>query len=240
MIDSGCALAKDLCRKLMTTDAEIIFDGDMLRTPHGTARRGATVRRCNTSVALCRTPTEEHRSATLIGSVALPCYAHCIVPSMKVSSDFPADFGLQVTKHGSDARVVTVVGQIDAPAGLKLANFLIAQLAVARVVIVDLDGVQLLGSAGLSALFEANELASQQGRALPLIGHSGIVNWALEAAGLRECFTFADSVPDAVKNSPRRPGVIDVGVSRRLHQRRRRSRQRASTVTRRAAVSSGH
>jgi anti-anti-sigma factor len=160
---------------------------------------------------------------------------------MKVSSDIPADFDLRLAKHGSDARVVTVVGQIDAPGGLELANFLIAQLEVARIVIVDLDGVQLLGSVGLSALFEANELAAQQGRALPLVCHSGIANWALEASGLWEYFTFADNVPDAVQNLCRMPDVIDVGVARRLHRRRSRcSRERAATVARRAAASSGH
>lgn len=160
-----------------------------------------------------------------------------MVPRMKSSSGFPVDSGLRVAKHGPNARVVTVVGQIDGPTGLELANSLIAQLAVASVVIVDLDGVQLLGSGGLSALFEANELAARQGRALRLVCHSQIAMWALEAAGLWECFTFADSVPDALKNSPRRLDVIDVGVARRRHRRRsRRSLPRDSTVARRATT----
>lgn len=151
-----------------------------------------------------------------------------------MSSDFPAGTGLQVAKLGSGARVVTVVGQIDTPAGLELADFLIAQLAVARVVIVDLDGVQLLGSAGLSALFEVNELAAQQGRALRLVCRSRVPNWALEAAGLRECFTFADDVSAAVKNLPHRD-FLEIGTAaRRLHRRRsRRSRQHDTTITRR-------
>ncbi len=199
----------------------------MLRTHNDVPTRGAAVRRVSTSVALYRTPTEQHRSATLIrsGCGALLGTRYCA--NMTVSGDFPVDFGLQVAKHGSDARVVTVVGQIDAQAGLELANSLVAQLAATRVVIVDLDGVQLLGSAGLSALFDANELAAKQGRVLSLVCHSVIANLALEAAGLWEYFTFADSVPDAVKNPPRTPGVIDVGVARRLHRRRsRRSPQR--------------
>lgn len=110
---------------------------------------------------------------------------------MNVNSDFPADIGLRVAEHGTDARVVTVVGQIDAPAGLELANSLIAQLTVARVVVVNLDGVRCLGSTGISALFEANELAIQQDRSLRLVCNSRIVNRALAAAGLREHFTFA-------------------------------------------------
>lgn len=185
------------------------------------------------SVALCRTPTEQRRSATLIPPRGAAVCAHDIVPSMTMSDDFPAGLGLQVAKLGSGARVVTVVGRIDTPAGLELADFLIAQLAVARVVVVDLDGVQLLGSAGLSALFEAHELAAQQGHALRLVCRSRIPNWALEAAGLRECFTFADNVLAAVKNPPRRSDVLEVGAgTRRLH-RRRRSRQRYTTIARR-------
>jgi anti-anti-sigma factor len=94
--------------------------------------------------------------------------------------------------------VVTVVGQIDTPTALELATSLIAQMTAARVVVVDLDAVRFLGSAGLSALFEANELATQQDHALRLVCNSRIANWALAAAGLRDCFTFADSVPDAL------------------------------------------
>jgi anti-anti-sigma factor len=137
---------------------------------------------------------------------------------MNVSSDFPADIGLRVAEHGLDARVVTVVGQIDAPTALELATSLIAQMTVSRVVVVDLDGVKFLGSAGLSVLFEANELATQQDRALRLVCNSRIANWALAAAGLRDYFTFADSVPAALKDSPCIHGVIETGVTRRRHQ----------------------
>ena len=159
----------------------------------------------------------------------LLCYVRDIVPGMTASSGFLTDFGLRVVKHGSNARVVTVVGQIDGPAGLELAHSLIAQLAMARVVLIDLDGVQLLGPAGLSALFQANGLAIRQGRSLQLVCHSRIAMWALDAAGLRECFTFADSVPEALKNSLRMSNVIEAGVARR-------SRQRDGTVARRMAT----
>jgi anti-sigma B factor antagonist len=80
-----------------------------------------------------------------------------------VSSDVPTDtMELELAEHGPDARVVTAVGEIDTLSALELAAFLITQLAAARVVVVDLDGVQLLGSAGLVVLFEANQLATQQ------------------------------------------------------------------------------
>jgi anti-sigma B factor antagonist len=120
-----------------------------------------------------------------------------------VSSDFPADIlDLQVAEYGPDARVVTVVGEIDALSAPELADCLTAQLTVAQVVVVNLDGVQFLASVGISVLFEANELATQEDRALRLVYNSQTANLALEATGLREYFTVADSVPDALKNSP--------------------------------------
>jgi anti-sigma B factor antagonist len=118
-----------------------------------------------------------------------------------VDSDFPADIiGLQVADGGPDARVVTVTGEIDTLTAPKLASFLNEQLSAALVVVVDLNGVEFLGSAGLSALFEANELANRKHRTLRLVCHSRIANRALEATELRDQFAFADTVPDALKN----------------------------------------
>jgi anti-anti-sigma factor len=120
----------------------------------------------------------------------------------RVDSDFPADIiGLHVAEHGPDARVVTVRGEVDTLTAPKLAGFLNEQLSVAQVVVVDLDGVEFLGSAGLSALFEANELAGREQRALRLVCHSRIANRALEATELRDHFTFAETVPEALKTS---------------------------------------
>lgn len=109
---------------------------------------------------------------------------------------------LQVVEHGPDVRVVTVAGEIDALTAPELATFLTAQLTVAQVVVVDLDGVQFLASIGVAVLVEANELATRENRALRLVYNSQSANLALEATGVREYFTFADSVPEALKNSP--------------------------------------
>jgi anti-sigma B factor antagonist len=116
-----------------------------------------------------------------------------------LSSDI---LGLEVVEHGPDALVVTVMGEIDALTAAELANFLTAQLIIAPLVVVNLDGVQFLGSAGLSVLVEANELATREGRHLRLVCNSQTANWALDVTGLREHFTFADNVPDALTNSP--------------------------------------
>lgn len=154
---------------------------------------------------------------------------------MTVSSGFSAEADLRVAGYGPGVRVVRVSGQIDGPSGLELADSLAAQLAVAQVVIVDLDNVELLGSPGLSALFEANELAAHQGRALRLVCHSRIALRALETAGLRECFTFADSVPDALRNSL---GMTDVIGSRsRPREGTRGYQKRRTTKVSRTAAS---
>ena len=119
-----------------------------------------------------------------------------------VASTFSDIMGLQANEHGPDARVVTVVGEVDTLTAPELATFLTAQLVAAQVVVVDLDGVQFIGSAGLSVLVEANELAIRQDRALWLVCHSRVVNRAMEVAGLGQLFTFTDSVADAVKDLP--------------------------------------
>jgi anti-anti-sigma factor len=62
-----------------------------------------------------------------------------------------------------------VTGEVDTCSAPALASVLTTQLSVTRVVVVDLDGVALLGSAGLTALFEANELARPEHRVLRLV-----------------------------------------------------------------------
>lgn len=119
----------------------------------------------------------------------------------RMVSDFPVDImGLRVAEHGPDARVVTVVGEVDTLTAPELATFLSVQLAAARRVVIDLDGVRFLGSAGLSVLFEANELATREQRGLWLVCNSRIANRALDVTDLREHFTFADTVPEALQN----------------------------------------
>ena len=79
---------------------------------------------------------------------------------------------------------------------------MIAQLVDVPLVGLDLDGVQFLGSAGLSVLVEANELATREDRHLRLVCHSGTINRALDVTGLRDQFTFADTVSAALQDSP--------------------------------------
>jgi anti-anti-sigma factor len=109
---------------------------------------------------------------------------------------------LQVTEHGTDTRVVTVGGEIDALTAPELGALLTDQLAAALLVVVDLERVRFLGSAGLSVLFAANELATRENRSLWLVfPHRGMVNRALEVTGLREQYNTAETVAAALMNS---------------------------------------
>jgi anti-sigma B factor antagonist len=122
-----------------------------------------------------------------------------IVQSM--NSAYPDIVGVQVAEHGPDARVVTVTGEVDALTAHQLATILTTQLDGARLVVVNLDGVQFLASAGLRVLFEVNELAARQDRQLLLVCNSPAATRTLETAGLWEHFTFAADVPDALNSS---------------------------------------
>jgi anti-sigma B factor antagonist len=118
-----------------------------------------------------------------------------------VSSTFSVEImGLQVAEHGPDTSVVTVTGEVDVVTAPDLADCLTTQLTARQVVVVDLDGVRFLGSAGLSVLFEANEFATHRGRNLRLVSHSRAANLALMVTGLTSCFAFAESVPDALSS----------------------------------------
>jgi anti-sigma B factor antagonist len=108
---------------------------------------------------------------------------------------------LHLTGHGSNARVVTVTGEVNALTAPELAALLTAQLIVAPLVVVDLNGVRFLDAAGLSALVEANEFATREDRELRLVCNSQTATWALDASGIRERFTFADTVLDALNNA---------------------------------------
>ena len=116
-----------------------------------------------------------------------------------MDSVVPADIlGIQVTQRGPQSRIVTVAGELDALTAPALATVLTETLAVAQVVVVDLDGVQYLASTGLRVLVEAKQLAAEHGSELRLVCHSPSANLVLDGSGLRDHFTFADSVPPAL------------------------------------------
>lgn len=103
--------------------------------------------------------------------------------------------GLRVVERGPQTRVVQVTGEVDTYTAPELAAVLAAQMAAAQVVVVDLDAVRFLASAGMTVLFEASELAARLQRDLRLVCHCPTINRTLTVTGLRDRFTFADHVP---------------------------------------------
>ena len=117
-----------------------------------------------------------------------------------MDSVVPADIlGVRVTEHGPEIRIIAVTGELDALSAPVLASVLTEALATARVVVVDLDGVQYLASVGLRVLIEAIYFAADHDRELLVVCHSPSVNLVFEGSGLREHFTFADSVALALR-----------------------------------------
>src|SRR5436309_15352040 len=82
--------------------------------------------------------------------------------SVNVDSVVPADIlGVQVTEHGAETHIIAVTGELDALTAPVLATVLTEALVTARVVVVDLDGVQYLASVGLRVLIEAKYFAAE-------------------------------------------------------------------------------
>jgi anti-anti-sigma factor len=115
--------------------------------------------------------------------------------SQIVDTIVPADIlGVEVAKQGPGTRIVTVTGELDALTAPTLGAVLTETVTAAQVVVIDLDGVRYLASAGLQVLIEAHQLATDQRSDLWLVCNSPGANRVLDGSGLREHFIFADSV----------------------------------------------
>jgi anti-sigma B factor antagonist len=131
---------------------------------------------------------------------------------VRMSGDIPADHGttddsdeigevvrFDVVSHGSDARVVHVVGEIDTLTAPVLRTRLDEQVAAVPLLVLDLTDVTFLGSAGLAVLVAAKDEADRRRHTLRLVPGSRIVTRALEATGLLGIFDIADGVPQALE-----------------------------------------
>jgi anti-sigma B factor antagonist len=103
-----------------------------------------------------------------------------------------------VVKHGSEATVVHVVGEIDTLTAPVLRAQLDEHLPAVPLLVLDLSDVTFLGSAGLAVLVAAKDAADARGHRLRLVCGSRIVTRALEATGLLSLFDVADDVPEAL------------------------------------------
>ena len=89
---------------------------------------------------------------------------------------------------------VTVVGEVDTFTAPVLRSSLDTQLEQQpRELVIDLSGVQFLGSAGLAVLVETQKSARSRDVDLRLVATTRAVTRPLEVTGLIDLFTIVDS-----------------------------------------------
>jgi anti-sigma B factor antagonist len=126
----------------------------------------------------------------------------------------PGTVDVAVRPARADVHVVAVVGDVDAAsAGTVRAGIDEAVGAGARTVVLDLTGVALLASAGMSLLLEVHESLRTRECALRLVtGTVRSVRRPLTITGLDRVLTLHDDLPGALDAAvPRGPKPHDHG-----------------------------
>ncbi|MCW2678230.1 MAG: Anti-anti-sigma factor [Modestobacter sp.] len=97
------------------------------------------------------------------------------------------------TSHDDGTVTVTVVGEVDTFTAPVLRASLDTQLEQQPTdLVIDLCGVQFLGSAGLAVLVETQKSARSRDVGLRLVANTRAVTRPLEVTGLIDLFTIAD------------------------------------------------
>ena len=124
----------------------------------------------------------------------LPAEGQPDVSSDTAEAPFDDVITLSTQTGENGAVTVTVVGEVDTFTAPVLRSSLDSQLEQSpRELIIDLSGVQFLGSAGLAVLVETQKAARSRDVALRLIATTRAVTRPLEVTGLIDLFTIADS-----------------------------------------------
>ena len=112
------------------------------------------------------------------------------------SAEAPFDDVITLATSTDDdgAVTVTVVGEVDTFTAPVLRSSLDTQMEQSpSELVIDLSGVQFLGSAGLAVLVETQKAARAKDVGLRLIATTRAVTRPLEVTGLIDLFTIADS-----------------------------------------------
>jgi len=124
----------------------------------------------------------------------LPAEGQPDVSSDTAEAPFDDVITLSTQAGENGAVTVTVVGEVDTFTAPVLRSSLDSQLEQSpRELIIDLAGVQFLGSAGLAVLVETQKAARSRDVALRLIATTRAVTRPLEVTGLIDLFTIADN-----------------------------------------------
>lgn len=123
----------------------------------------------------------------------LPAEEQSGVPNEGTEAPFDDVITLSTSTGENGAVTVTVVGEVDTFTAPVLRSSLDAQLELQpRELVIDLSGVQFLGSAGLAVLVETQKSARSREVELRLVATTRAVTRPLEVTGLIDLFTIVD------------------------------------------------
>jgi anti-sigma B factor antagonist len=123
----------------------------------------------------------------------LPARAQPDVSSDTAEAPFDDVITLSTSTGDEGTVTVTVVGEVDTFTAPVLRSSLDTQLEQQpRELVIDLSGVQFLGSAGLAVLVETQKAARSRDVGLRLIATTRAVTRPLEVTGLIDLFTIGD------------------------------------------------
>jgi anti-sigma B factor antagonist len=123
----------------------------------------------------------------------LPAGGQTDVPNEGTEAPFDDVITLSTTTGEDGVVTVTVVGEVDTFTAPVLRSSLDTQLEQQpRELVIDLSGVQFLGSAGLAVLVETQKSARSRDVELRLVATTRAVTRPLEVTGLIDLFTIVD------------------------------------------------
>ena len=124
----------------------------------------------------------------------LPAEGQPDVPAEGTEAPFDDVITLSTSTSDNGTVTVTVVGEVDTFTAPVLRSTLDAQLEQQpKELVIDLSGVQFLGSAGLAVLVETQKSARSREVELRLVATTRAVTRPLEVTGLIDLSTIADS-----------------------------------------------
>jgi anti-sigma B factor antagonist len=107
---------------------------------------------------------------------------------------------LTLDRPAEGTAVLRVVGEIDMLTSPDFHDAITEQLATGRQrLMIELDGVDFLGTSGLAVLVEARDLAASSSVDLWLVCTTRNVLRPLEIAGLTDLFQITDSAPSSMR-----------------------------------------
>lgn len=156
-------------------------------------------------------PSHSHDSASRAGlgndpaGVSDPAFGPALTPATKPQEpagpvDTVGTSGMRIDAERRPDGVVhaRVVGEIDLMSAPDLRKWIHEELSAPARLVLDLDGVEFLGSAGLSVLAELSEQAAGSRLHWAIVAGTRVVLRPLEATGLAEQIPVHADVDSAV------------------------------------------